>query len=119
MVGADYFGKCIWDSTANKPDAPMASGRPPNGAGGEFLSIAQIGVVTKESLREGDLHGQIPSQDFIRQISRGLGLIWCQCCISLTTHINSGLFSIIRTEFASNASMSRGLVFFVQGSLFP
>jgi hypothetical protein len=52
MFGGEYFGKSMWSKTANAPCSAMAAGRLPNSVGDEFLSIARIGVVTKENLRE-------------------------------------------------------------------
>jgi hypothetical protein len=59
MSGCDYLGQSIWSKTANAPSAAMTAGRLPNGVGGELPSIARIGVVTKENLREADFRGSI------------------------------------------------------------
>lgn len=59
MFGGAYLGLSISSKTAKPQARPWQPVDSQNFVGDELLSIARIGIVTKRSLRQGDIPGVI------------------------------------------------------------
>ena len=67
MFGGDYLGQSIWSKTANAPKCGHGGRSIPECVGDELRSIARIGAVTKETLREADFAGLIVTDGHCRR----------------------------------------------------